>query len=558
MRKANKYSWLCVAIIWGSLLLTGSTVADTAQPSPENQVFQFMQSGTCTAWSDGSTNTAIAYLWIPESCKRVRGLLILCANVPEHRLVGHSAIRAVCTSNDLGIVWCTPSFMNFARQKPGQKKMAEEYATIAGFLQQLLDGLAKSSGYEEVATAPWLPMGESGHLLMVDALVEAMPQRCLAGIWIKNSHLPPKNRQVPALVAYGTAQEWGQDKSDIRTGWNNIGKNYDGILDQRRKHPDWPFSYIIDGHSGHFDCSEQLTRYFARYINLVAKARCSDDGSSVLKPVKIESGFFADLPVPGHEGQAIRPANTHAALPWYFDHASAVAAQAFAAINWKAETQFPAFVDDRGNVLPCAFNGIADLNLKTMTMESDGITFTVRGTLLDRIPEGFACAGEKLGKAFGAPELEWLCGPVAPLGHGRLRIALDRSWLNGGTTYVALRQAGTDTLRGVVQPMRIDLRQMGNREGQSQKIIFEKINDVKVGSGDLPLVARSDASLPVAFFVIAGPAVVKDGKLVFTPIPPRTRFPVEVTVGAWQWGRSFDPKVKTADIIKQTFMIQVR
>ena len=391
--------------------------------------------------------------------------------------------------------------------------------------------------------------------MLFRSLVDAMPQRCLAGIWVKNNHLPPKNRQVPALVTYGTAQEWGQDKSDIRTNWNNIGKAYDGILEQRRKYPDWPFSYIIDGHSGHFDCSEPLVQYFARYIDLVAKARCSDDGSPTLKSVKMKSGFYADLPVPGHEGQSIRPAATHAALPWYFDRASAEAAQAFAAINWKAETQFPAFVDDKGNVLPCAFNGIADLNLKTMTMESDGITFTVRGTLLERIPEGFACAGEKLGKASGTPELEWLCGPVASLGHGRLRIVLDRTCLNGGTTYVALRQAGTDTLRGVVQPMRIDLRQMNNREGQPQKIIFEKINDVKAGTVNIPLVAQSDAGLPVEFFVIAGPAVVKDGKLLFTSIPPRTRFPVEVTVGAWQWGRAVDPKVKTADIVKQTFMI---
>ncbi len=80
--------------------------------SPENQVFQFMQSGVCTNWADGSSNKASAYLWIPENCKKIRGLLILCANVPEHRLVGHPAIREVCAKNDLGIVWCVPSFMN--------------------------------------------------------------------------------------------------------------------------------------------------------------------------------------------------------------------------------------------------------------------------------------------------------------------------------------------------------------------------------------------------------------------------------------------------------------
>ena len=55
------------------------------------------------------------------------------------------------------------------------------------FCKELLDGLAKTSGYDEVATVPWLPIGESFHLLMVDALVEAAPQRCIAGIWLKNA-----------------------------------------------------------------------------------------------------------------------------------------------------------------------------------------------------------------------------------------------------------------------------------------------------------------------------------------------------------------------------------
>jgi hypothetical protein len=57
----------------------------------------------------------------------------------------------------------------------------------------------------------------------------------------------------------------------------------------------------------------------------------------------------------------------------------------------------------------------------------------------------------------------------------------------------------------------------------------------------------------VKFFAVSGPAIVKDSRLEFTSIPPRSRFPVEVTVAAWQWGRHQDPKVKTADIVRQTF-----
>ena len=532
-------------------LLPGALLAESQTGcTPDNQVFQFVQSGTCTAWSDGSTNNAKAYLWIPEECKRLRGLLILCANVPEHRLVSHPAIRKVCSNNNLGIVWCAQSFMNFSRQKPGFKKMANENATTVVFLQQLLDGLAKSSGYEEVATVPWLPMGESGHLLMVDALVEAMPQRCIAGIWIKNSHLPPTNRQVPALVSFGTAQEWSQEKSDIRTSWNNIAGTYDGILKQRQANPKWPFSYIIDGGSGHFDCSDRLTAYFANYIEAASKARLSDDGNPTLKPIRIENGFVADLPVPGHEGQPVKPASANDALPWFFDKAMAQEAQAIAAINWKAETQLPGCLDDDGKVLPFNFNGIVDM--RPTKMEADGITFSLHGKMLDTIPTNFVAAGERLAKTPGSPTAEWLCGNVSPLGANRFRIAPGRA---GGTVYLALRKEGTDTIRRVVQPIHIELHPMRNNEGKAQTITFDAIPDVKAGTVSIPLQAKSDAGLTVLYYVDAGPAIVVDNKLVFTKIPPRSRFPIDVTIVAWQWGQSADPKVKTANHVKQTFTI---
>ncbi len=536
-----------------------------ALPSPVNQVFQFVHTATCSAWTNGVPTTATGYLWIPENCQRLRGLLVLCANVPEHRLVGHPAIRNVCAARDLGIFWGTQSFYNFQAK--------HEHKTVVGFLQQLLDGLAEKSGYAEVATVPWLPMGESGHLLMVDALVEAAPQRCIAGLWIKNNHLPPKNRDVPALVAFGTAQEWAQDKADIRSNWNNIAKAYAGILDQRKRNPNWPLSYLIDGTSGHFDCSERLTQYFAHYIDCVAQARLTADGGATLKPISLEHGFLADLPVPGHENQPVTKFSATApdarGVPWYFDRASAEEAQAIARVKWKAETQLPGFADEKGNIFPFIFNGITWLPLNTLKgnewkpatahslptplleTEADGITFTVKGVLLDKIPDNFAGAGARLAQAPGTPDIEWLCGCVEPLGGGKWRMALDRTWPS--PIYIAVRHAGTDAIRAVVQPGQI--ARDNHAEGAPQKITFERISDVKSGTKSIPLVATTDAGLPVKYFVVVGPALVEGDRLVFTRIPPRTKFPVTVTVAAWQWGRGTEPKVRTAEIAKQNFQI---
>jgi len=526
-------------------------LAADSRPSPEsaspvNQVFQFMFTSNFSDRNDGKERSASSYLWIPEKCAKLRGLLILCQNVPEQKLVVHPAIRAVCAANDLGIVWSNPSFMNFG-----------ERARSVVFLQQQLDGLAGVSGYSEVATVPLLPLGESMHLQMVHALLDEKPERIIAGVLLKNAFLPAKNRQTPVLAIDGTAYEWDQHKKDIRTAWNNIDEGYNGILSERAKNPQWPLSYIIDGHSGHFDCSERLVACVARYIDLAAKARLSADGSATLKPVRIESGFTADLPVPRHEGKPIQPATASSALPWYFNEAAAKEAQAFAAINWKAQTQFPGLLDDSGNALTTYEQGI--LKVKSLTMEPDGITFALRPTMLDQLPQGFVGAGEALAKAPGTPEFEWISGPVATLGNGRFRIALDRNVQDtrgNKTAYLALRHAGSDAVRGIVNPFEVIL--LRNAYGQAQTITFDKIADVTVGTKEIPLSASSSAGLPVGFFVVAGPATVEDGKLVLSGIPPRSKFPIEVTVAAWQWGRSAEPKVRTAEIVKQQCKIQAR
>lgn len=537
---------LLLAVPGRGLAADSAAAAAREVESPVNQVFQFMFESGFRDSDDAKERTACSFLWIPERCAKLQGLLILCHNVPEQRLVGHPAIRAVCAAHDLGIVWSNPTFMNFGAK-----------ARSVVFLEQQLDGLARVSGYDEVATVPLLPLGESMHLQMVHALVEERPDRVIAGVLLKNAFLPPKNRQTPILAIDGTAYEWGQDKTDIRTSWNNTAKLYDQILRERASHPAWPLSYIIDGHSGHFDCSERIVASVARYIDLAVQARLPRDGRAGLERVKIASGFTADLPVPGHEGKpvvAAAAANPPAAFPWYFDEASAKEAQAIAAINWTAESQFPGLLGDDGKPLAKYANGV--LVAGSPSLEPDGITFALRGTLLDRLPEGFVGAGEPLAKAPGTPAVEWISGPVATLGQGRFRIALDRNVrdLRGNATaHLGLRQAGTDTVRGILEPFELHLPR--NTQGVPQTIAFDAIADVVAGTEEIPLSARSSAGLPMAFFVIAGPATVEDGKLALSGIPPRSKFPIHVTVAAWQWGRASEPRVQSGEIVKRQFRI---
>lgn len=86
-----------------------------------------------------------------------------------------------------------------------------------------------------------------------------------------------------------------------------------------------------------------------------------------------------------------------------------------------------------------------------------------------------------------------------------------------------------------------------------QYILFPGIGDVKAGVESVTLRATSDCGLPVYYYVKEGPAEIDGNKLVFTPIPPRSKYPLKVTVVAWQYGLA--GKVQTAEPIERSFFI---
>ncbi|MDF3056589.1 MAG: hypothetical protein K0R17_804 [Rariglobus sp.] len=93
------------------------------------------------------------------------------------------------------------------------------------------------------------------------------------------------------------------------------------------------------------------------------------------------------------------------------------------------------------------------------------------------------------------------------------------------------------------------------RDGAPQRITFPEIPDQPAGAATLRLDASSDAGLPVSYYVREGPAEIDGATLRFTPAPPRARYPLEITVVAWQFGRPAEPKVNTAAPVERTFRI---
>lgn len=92
--------------------------------------------------------------------------------------------------------------------------------------------------------------------------------------------------------------------------------------------------------------------------------------------------------------------------------------------------------------------------------------------------------------------------------------------------------------------------------GRAQKIVFPEIGNRKHGTSTIALGATSDSGLPVEYYVVAGPAEADGSALRVTEIPVKSKYPVKITVVAYQWGRTVEPLYQSAEPVEQTFWIE--
>jgi hypothetical protein len=95
-----------------------------------------------------------------------------------------------------------------------------------------------------------------------------------------------------------------------------------------------------------------------------------------------------------------------------------------------------------------------------------------------------------------------------------------------------------------------------NEKGRAQHIDFPAISDQAPGISSVRLQARSDAGLPVHYYVREGPARVVGNTLVITPLPVRCRTAVRVTVVACQYGTASGTGIRTAVPVSRSFFVR--
>jgi len=136
--------------------------------------------------------------------------------------------------------------------------------------------------------------------------------------------------------------------------------------------------------------------------------------------------------------------------------------------------------------------------------------------------------------------LSRIIGPFAQTGPNTFVVSFGRAEYTANKRnndlWILASHPGDQHYNSIVQQARMHIPP--NTERADQQITFPKIPDQKGGAATLKLNATSDAGAKVEYYVREGPGDVEGDTLKFSLIPPRAKYPVKVTVVAWQWGHS--------------------
>ncbi len=239
---------------------------------------------------------------------------------------------------------------------------------------------------------------------------------------------------------------------------------------------------------------------------------------------------------------------------WHMDEEMAQAIENFPNSYGGTKDQRVTFVQD-GKPVPAKW--IDELKFEPI---DDGMTVKLAADFLTETPQGVAGAGQLLGHAPGPIKFRLIGGwggGGEQTGPDTFRIRFDHFGLSQGccNMQVMAYQEGDAIYKYAEQPCQISFPEK-NAAGAKQTISFPQIGSVKCTESMIHLGATSDSKLPVNYLVRCGPVEVDGENLRLTPIPPRSKFPIKVTVVAYQWGRPIPPLVQTATPVEQTFSIE--
>ncbi len=511
-----------------------------------------------------------AYLWIPPQCQKVRGLMIGIQNMMEENILADPEIRAALADLNMGVVWITPGD-DFQTDAPYHRFTLTR--DVPGHIAQTLQNLADESGYTEIANVPLIATAHSAATPFVWGLANAMPERMIAIFPCKGWFFGlPAN--VPALhlsSEYGEVGgvNWGETYLKDRVAVLGIRASGQGTDDRL-------ISEAVDIGAGHYEWNPEAGHMVGMYLRKIVALRLPEEapenGRVSLRRIDPHVGVLVDPALLGTPEAKAVPYGEWQGDPkkalWYPDAEMAQTINGYMTSRLAKKPQILDFID--GNRKPIDLSGGGVSSLPTDWLP-DGFTFKVAATFLDRSPVPGLYGGKSVDHT---PTQNILfrvsSGCLRQTGPDTFRVWMRRggvfqqgnpwdpaimAWQPSDADY---RRADRPGQPHVVLMDMPDNKRPLNTAGTAQTIDFPKIGDVVEGTESLPLAARASSGLPVQYWVVSGPAVLADDNttLKFLPIPPRSRQPVRVIVGAYQWGRRTDPKVQSTMPVLREFFIK--
>ncbi len=513
---------------------------------------------------------ARAFLWVPEDCKKVKAVIVAQNNMEEQMILENPLFREAMGKLGFAEIWVSPPFDHLFR-----------FNENAGdIFNGMMNDLADSSGYSELEYAPIIGIGHSAAASWPYYFGAWNPARTLAcisvsGQWpyVRSPQFSPDiwgDRNINFIPCLETMGEY-----EAANTWSGEG------LKERKEHPLMPLSMLACPAEGHFAATQQKINYLAFYIKKAAQYRLPEpypqEGPPLLRRVDpSHMGWLMDkwrkdkMPAAPPAPVGKYTGDTTQAF-WFFDEETIKETVKYESCFRQMKADLLGYVQ-QGKTMQQR-NTHLQVDLQFLPL-ADGISFRLRGVFLDTVPGAHPRTAEWTGLPAGSPighavssapiSIDRICGPFRKINDTTFRLALERGLPLNPKNYTlafAATHPGDLTYKPAVQQAQM-IVPVSNTEGAAQQIDFPcPLQTSPQGGGPggkrfILLKAVSSANAPVSYYVLEGPAVIKGNRLAFTRIPPKARYPIKITVVAWQYGNSQPPALQTAVPVARSFYLQ--
>ena len=416
----------------------------------------------------------VAYLWVPENCKKVNAVMLSQQNMTEEAIYKSPRFQAKMKKLGVAMVWVAPAFNNNWDPASGAQ----------GIFEEMMTNLADQSGHAEIAKAPIIPLGHSAQATFPWNFAAWNPDRTLCIISF-HGDAPRTN-----LCGYGAANvEWGRNLNIDGIPGLMVEGEYEWwearvnpALAFRMMYPESCISFLCDTGRGHFDCGDRTAMYLAKFIQKALEQRLNADGS--LRKLNPRDGYLAERfhsDMIGTDGadKGKAPSRVEAKRPqpapyaqykgdkhdafWYFDKEMAELTEVRYQETAGKKQQYVGF-EYQGKLIPFNEKAQGGMQIKIEDASSVNASSKNKKAIRIHLKAVYTDASHNvLSNAYGkkAPHIEVICGPLKKINDTTFEVyPYEAGWDNPRRSFTAWLVSVADAdgeYKGAVQPLRIDL-----------------------------------------------------------------------------------------------------